>query len=95
MLLDADGTLPIWFGDKSKKNYTGDKEIDSWLVEARFSFDSERRKELYLKAQKKIIENVYWMPINTVNSIYGASKNLKLTLPINETLLLKTAEWIQ
>jgi peptide/nickel transport system substrate-binding protein len=95
MLLDADGTLPIWFGDKSKKNYTGDHEIDGWLKEARFTFDSEKRKELYLKAQKKIIENVYWMPINTVNSIYGASADLKLTLPINETLLLKTAEWIK
>jgi peptide/nickel transport system substrate-binding protein len=94
MLLDADGTLPIWFGNKSKKNYTGDKEIDGWLKEARFSFDSQKRKDLYRQAQRKIIENVYWMPINTVNSIYGASKNLKLHLPINETLLLKTAEWI-
>ncbi len=94
MLLDADGTLPIWFGDKSKKNYTGDPEIDGWLTEARFSFDSKRRKELYENVQNKIIQNVYWMPINTVNSIYGASKDLKLVLPINETVLLKTAEWM-
>lgn len=93
MLLDADGTLPIWFGDKSKKNYTGDQEIDGWLKEARFSFDSAKRKELYEKAQRKIIQNVYWMPINTVNSIYGASKDLMIVLPINETLLLKTAQW--
>ena len=94
MLLDADGTLPIWFGDKSKKNYSGDKEIDHWLKEARFSFDSKKREALYRKAQEKIIENVYWMPISTVNSIYGASKDLKIVLPINETLLLKTAEWM-
>ncbi len=94
MLLDADGTLPIWFGEKSKKNYTGDKEVDGWLEEARYSFDSQKRKELYEKAQEKIIQNVYWIPLNTVNSIYGASKDLKIVLPINETLLLKTAEWL-
>lgn len=95
MLLDADGTLPIWFGEKSNKNYTGDEQIADWLNEAKFSFDSEKRKALYKKAQTKIIENVYWMPISTVNSIYGASADLKLTLPINETLLLKSAEWIK
>jgi len=93
MLLDADGTFPMWFGEKAKKSYTDDAELAAWIHEARFSFDRAKRAELYKKAQHRIIDEIYWMPINTVNSIYGANKKLKLTLPINETVLLKTAEW--
>jgi peptide/nickel transport system substrate-binding protein len=93
MLLDADGTLPIWFGEGSNKSYTDDPELSGWIEEARFSFDHEKRAELYRKAQERIIEEVYWMPINTVNTIYGANAKLRLKLPINETLLLKIAEW--
>jgi peptide/nickel transport system substrate-binding protein len=93
MLLDADGTLPIWFGEGSRNDYTGDAELAAWIEEARYSFDQEHRRALYEKAQQRIIENVYWMPISTVNTIYGAAKNLQLKLPINETLLLKIAHW--
>ncbi len=93
MLLDADGTLPIWFGEDSKKSYTDDPELSAWLEEARYSFDKAKRKALYKKAQQRIIEEVYWIPINTVNSIYGADSKLKLKLPINETVLLKIADW--
>jgi peptide/nickel transport system substrate-binding protein len=93
MLLDADGTLPMWFDEAAKKSYTDDAELSAWIDEARFSFDREKRAELYKKAQRRIVDEIYWMPINTVNSIYGANKKLELKLPINETLLLKTAEW--
>jgi len=93
MLLDADGTLPIWFGEGSKKSYTQDAELAQWIEEARFSFDREKRAELYKKAQQRIIEEVYWMPVSTVNTIYGANAKLRLKLPINETVLLKIADW--
>ncbi len=93
MMLDADGTLPIWFGKDSTKSYTNDPELSQWLEEARFSFDRERRAELYKKAQQRIIDEVYWIPINAVYTIYGANAKLKLKLPINETVLLKIAEW--
>lgn len=93
MLLDADGTLPIWFGEGSKKSYTDDPELSQWLEEARFTFDRQKRAQLYRKAQERIIEEVYWMPISTVNTIYGANAKLKLKLPINETVLLKIADW--
>lgn len=95
MLLDADGTLPIWFGEGAGKSYTNDPELARWVEKARFSFDREKRAELYRKAQERIIEEVYWMPISTVNTIYGANAKLKLKLPINETLLLKIADWAQ
>ncbi len=93
MLLDADGTLPIWFGEGSKKSYTDDPELSQWLEEARFTFDRQKRAQLYRKAQERIIEEVYWMPISTVNTIYGANAKLQLKLPINETVLLKIADW--
>jgi peptide/nickel transport system substrate-binding protein len=93
MLLDADGTLPMWFGRKENKSYTDDAELSAWLEEARFSFDRAKREALYKKAQHRIIDQIYWLPLHTVNSIYGANAKLKLKLPINETVLLKIAEW--
>ena len=93
MLLDADGLLPFWFGLKSKKNYTGDKQLDAWIEEARFSFDQDKRLELYKKVQKRVFEQAYWMPVNAINTIYGANAKLKVDLPINETLMLKEAEF--
>ncbi len=93
MLLDADGFLPFWFGEDSNKSYTNDEELAAWIEEARYTFDQEDRKRLYYKAQERVKEQVYWMPVNVINSIYGANASLELTLPVNETLMLKVAEF--
>ncbi len=93
MLLDADGLLPFWFGEGSKKNYSNDPKLAAWVEEARYSFDSERRLEIYKKVQNRVKEQVYWMPVNVINSIFGANEALSLTLPVNETLMLKFAEF--
>ncbi len=93
MLLDADGLLPFWFGTGSKKNYSGDEKLGAWIEEARYSFDQDKRKKLYYQVQDRVKEQVYWMPVNVINSIYGANEDLTLTLPVNETLMLKIAEF--
>jgi ABC-type transport system substrate-binding protein len=62
-------------------------------MEARRSIDPAVRKALYAKAQKKILDEVYWMPFYVVHQIYGVKENLKLELGTDEVPRLQYAYW--
>jgi len=75
-IYDPDYILPYWFGLEGEKTYNKDKELDGWITEAAQIFDQEKRAELYRKAQHRIVDNAYWVPIFAEVSLYGINKNL-------------------
>jgi peptide/nickel transport system substrate-binding protein len=93
MLLDPDGLLPFWFVKSSKKCYTDDPELEKWILEARYSFDKNKRLKLYKKAQKRVIEKAYWMPVLAKKSIYGADSSLLINLNPIETVDVVSAHF--
>jgi len=92
-IFDSDAILPAWFLRDSPMCYTDDPELHEWLTAARQSIDPEERKQLYSRAQKKIMEEVYWMPFYVVHQIYGVKENLNIVLGADEVPRLQHAFW--
>ncbi len=90
---DADAVLPAWFLTGEPKCYNPDPELDRWLTEARYTLDRPRRNRLYSRAQKRIVERAYWMPLFQAYSIYGLRENLDLEFRPDTMLRLETARW--
>ena len=64
-----------------------------WIQAARESVDPKVRQELYTKAQKRIVEEAYWMPFFVVHQIYGRDKNLNLVVGRDEVPRYNQAYW--
>jgi peptide/nickel transport system substrate-binding protein len=92
-IFDADAILANFFLLNEVQNYAGDKELSDWLQAARESVDPKVRKELYTKAQKRIVEEAYWMPFFIVHQIYGRDKNLSLHVGRDEVPRFNEAFW--
>jgi len=93
-IFDADAILPNYFmSPESPYCYNKDIELSNWLRDARTTLDQTKRKELYSKAQKRIIEKVYWMPWFTQRDIQGASKRLFYEVGIDQVPRFQYAEW--
>lgn len=93
-IFDPDAILPNFFmSPESPYDYTGDKELSDWLREARRTLDKQKRKDLYGKAQKKIIDQAYWMPFFTQRVIMGVNNNLSVTVGIDEVPRFQYATW--
>ena len=92
-IFDADAILFPFFDLASSNNYTGDKELSKWLNDARNSVDPEFRKAIYIKAQKRIIDQVYWMPTFGVKRFYGIHNNLDLKAGLDEVPRFQFAKW--
>lgn len=92
-IFDADAILANFFMLSEKKCYSSDKELDAWLNDARNTLDGERRKQLYSKAQHRIIEEAYWMPFYVVHLIMGRHKDLNITVGRDETIHFNRAYW--
>jgi peptide/nickel transport system substrate-binding protein len=92
-IFDADAALPPWFMTKEGMCYNLDQELNDWLQEARDSVDSAKRKALYSKAQRKIMEEAYWMPFFIVHQIYGRNKSLEIVVGKDEVPRFNEAYW--
>jgi peptide/nickel transport system substrate-binding protein len=85
--------MHIWFHQSSSNSYSGDPELSQWLEDARNSVDPEYRKGLYSKAQKRVIEQVYWLPMFGVKRFYGVHKDLDLKAGLDEVPRFQFAKW--
>ncbi|MCP5155783.1 MAG: hypothetical protein H6983_16560 [Ectothiorhodospiraceae bacterium] len=92
-IFDADAILHPFFDKEASNNYAGDDELSQWLNEARDSVDPEKRKALYAKAQRRIIDNVYWMPMFGVKRFYGKHTDLELEAGLDEVPRFQFARW--
>lgn len=92
-IFDADAILYPFFDKEAGNNYTGDEELSKWLNEARNSVDPELREAIYKKAQKRIVEQVYWIPTFGVKRFYGVHKDLELKAGLDEVPRFQFAKW--
>ena len=70
-----------------------DKEVNAWLHEARQTLDQKKRKVLYEKAQKKIVDQAYWLPFYTERAMHGTSKSLHYELGADQVPRYQYATW--
>jgi peptide/nickel transport system substrate-binding protein len=80
-VFDCAQILNLWFTKGNKKNYCKDEILEGWMAEASNTLDMPKRKELFQKAQHRIIEQVYWMPLFVKHELWGAHKDLEMNLP--------------
>jgi peptide/nickel transport system substrate-binding protein len=92
-IFDADAAMPAWFLTKEGMCYNLDQELNDWLQEARDSVDPAKRKALYSKAQRKIMQEAYWMPFFVVHQIYGRNKDLEIVVGKDEVPRFNEAHW--
>jgi peptide/nickel transport system substrate-binding protein len=90
--LDADIILYPWFAP-NPKNYSQDEELEKLIKSARSTLDKAKRIELYKKVQKKIIDEVYWMPFYTTKMLAGKKKNLHIDMVAGQFPWIKGAYW--
>jgi peptide/nickel transport system substrate-binding protein len=79
-IFDNAQLLNLWFTPNNSKDYNMDAELGAWLEAADATLDQDKRKELFFKAQERIIDQVYWMPLFVKYENWGAKKSLDLNL---------------
>ncbi len=93
-IFDPDAILPEFFmTPEGPYVYNNDAELNGWLHEARQTLDQKKRKELYEKAQKRIVDQVYWLPFYTERAMHGTNKNLHYELGADQVPRYQYATW--
>lgn len=83
-IFDADAILADWFLLDSNRNYAGDKHLSDLIIEARSTVAYFEREELYSKAIRIIMDEVYWMPCFIMHRISGSKTDLHLIIGVDE-----------
>lgn len=90
---DADAVLYAWFHSSSTNTYNFDTQMDQWLDEARKTLDEAKRKDLYSKVQKRLVEQAYWFPGFAKFNVNGINNKLNFKPPKNEIIELEYITW--
>jgi peptide/nickel transport system substrate-binding protein len=95
-VFDPDAIMPWHFlSSASKAVYSKDPELEGWLTEARNSVDPELRKELYQKAQNRVIDQAYWLPWYIMHALQGVNKDLEYVVGVDERGRYEQAYWVK
>lgn len=94
-IFDMDAMLTPHFDLEGPRNYSMDKELSEWLDQARSTLDQNLRRTLYQKAQRRIIDRVYWMPFFSLHMIHGHNANLKYKAGVDQVPRIQYAEWLK
>jgi peptide/nickel transport system substrate-binding protein len=93
-LFDPDGFWPLFFlTPEGPYLFNTDPELMDWIRQSRQTLDQEKRKELYKKAQHRIIDRVYMMPWFTERALHGANKDFIYTLGSDEIPRYQYGHW--
>jgi len=63
----------------SADDFTGDKELQGWVKDADTNSDPKKREELYKKAIDRIMDRMYWLPMNSYAVYYAYTSELNFT----------------
>jgi peptide/nickel transport system substrate-binding protein len=72
---DGSAVFGNFFG-ATPDNFTGDKELQTWVDEAGSRSDPKKREEFYKLAIDRIIEQMYMLPMNSFGVYYAYSSEL-------------------
>jgi peptide/nickel transport system substrate-binding protein len=75
---DASAALGNFFTG-TPDDFSGDAEVQAWVKEADTSPDPKKREESYKKAIDRIMDRMYWVPMNSYAVYYAHSSELNFT----------------
>jgi ABC-type transport system substrate-binding protein len=73
--------------------YNTDEELNKWLHEARETIDQKKRKELYRKSQKRIMDKAFVVPFFAEQVINGANKKFHYEVGADEVARYQYGYW--
>jgi peptide/nickel transport system substrate-binding protein len=95
-IFDVDGIMPWHFlPSASQAVYEDDPELAQWLLDARESIDPAKRKELYAKAQRRVIDQAYWLPWFVMHEIQGVHQDLEYVMGVDERSRFQFTRWLK
>lgn len=95
-IFDADALWSYFFMiPEAPYNYTMDEELSDWLHAARETLDENERKELYRKAQQRIMDQAYWMPLWILNEVHAVNKHFQYELGTDQVPRWQYGKWIE
>lgn len=74
-------------------SYIKDPETDAWVDQARSTLDAKARRELYSKAQRRIVEQAYVVPMYGQFVIEAANRKLEYEASPDEIMHVYRARW--
>ena len=75
---DASAILGNFFTG-SADDFSDDKELQGWVHDADTNSDPKKREELYKKAIDRIMDRMYWLPMNSYAIYYAHTNELNFT----------------
>lgn len=93
-IFDPDSLWPYFFMiPEGAYNYNQDPELSDWLRQARSTMDMAKRKMLYEKAQKRIVDQVYWMPVFIRHALHGTNRHFHYELGVDQVPRYQYGTW--
>jgi peptide/nickel transport system substrate-binding protein len=92
-VFDADAIYYIHFHTGEPNAYNTSKEMDAWLDEARSAVDAKKRRELYSRLQRFIVDQAYWAPMYAQYTIEAVSNKLNYEASSDEIMRIFAATW--
>jgi peptide/nickel transport system substrate-binding protein len=92
-VFDSDAIFYTHFHTKEPYAYNTAKEMDTWLDEARSTVDPKKRRELYSRLQKFIVDQAYWVPTYAQYTIEAVSTKLNYEASSDEIMRVFAATW--
>jgi peptide/nickel transport system substrate-binding protein len=94
-IFDADALWSYFFMiPEAPFNYSNDKQLSDLLHAARETLDQAKRKDLYAKAQKRIMDQAYWLPLWAQNSLRGTNKHFQYDNGADEVPRWQYGKWV-
>jgi peptide/nickel transport system substrate-binding protein len=92
-VFDSDALYYVHFHKGEPYAYNSSPEMDQWLEEARATVDPKKRRELYSRLQRFIVEQAYWVPMYAQYTIEAVSNRINYEASSDEIMRVHAATW--
>ncbi len=93
-IFDADALWSYFFmSPEAPFNYTEDDELSKLLHDARETLQPYKRTYLYSQAQRKIVDNAYWLPFYARHEISAADARFVFELGVDQVPRWQYGHW--
>lgn len=95
-VFDADSLWSYFFMiPEARYNYTQDKQLSDWLHAARETLDVAKRKAIYGKAQKHIMDQAYWVPIWVQHALHAVNTHFEFEFGSDQVPRWQYGRWVE
>ena len=95
-IFDAGSAWPFFFmSPEGPFNYTNDQELSDLLRAGQETLDQNKRREIYKKAQKIIVDKAYWLPFYARHDISASDKRFQYTVGADQVPRWQYGKWVE